>query len=448
MGQSERKPAELIDIKDASAFLAKNRAEKKQKDPPPKKQLDKPQNDDERLTQAMQIATYELLEGGPTMTPMLLAKLIRNIGYELTYNDVIGRIEDRGCAAPQHIVDHIQGHFVTMSQHVPQEYVSYFKDTRFIDRVIKIMLDTNLTNPIKDYFLHTIHVETTPLNYSPFDLLCDHIKDKHNVARPFLKRFLIGCIARVFEGHQNYTLLLQGRQGLGKSYFAEWLCSGLSEYFQEGLILPTDKDHKLRLTSNFLWAADEFEVPRGKTAANQMKAFLSIKSVKERRPYAENPVHLPRQCSIIGTTNNIGVLTDTTGERRYLFVNLERLARGYTQIPIDDLWLEVYGWYKARQSPFLTSTEAAQQAATNAEATLHDDLQEFFQTRLRRVAGQFLENRVVREALARHYDNRQEHNISRQFGLYQEYMDKYGFVRDTFRNQRGYVDAKLLGLTE
>ncbi len=92
----------------------------------------------------------------------------------------------------------------------------------------------------------------------------------------YLYRWLIGAVAKVFEQAQNMTLVLAGPQGIGKSTFARWLCSGLGDaYFLEMPIDPHDKDNDLRQMRSFIWEIAELDATTRKADMSALKSFIT-----------------------------------------------------------------------------------------------------------------------------------------------------------------------------
>jgi predicted P-loop ATPase len=81
---------------------------------------------------------------------------------------------------------------------------------------------------------------------------------------------------------------------------------------------------------------------RGKCAA-KTKAFLTTRIDNFRPSYGAIPVSQPRVGAVFGTSNNIDIIQDLDGDRRFYPVLLEK--------PIDIDWFEenrtlIYGYYK------------------------------------------------------------------------------------------------------
>ena len=77
-----------------------------------------------------------------------------------------------------------------------------------------------------------------------------------------LRRWLIGAVARVITT-QGAMLVLVGNQGIGKDYFAKWLCSPLPHLFLESGIDPDSKDNRLDAARRWIWCVSELAPPPG-----------------------------------------------------------------------------------------------------------------------------------------------------------------------------------------
>ena len=116
--------------------------------------------------------------------------------------------------------------------------------------------------------------------------------------------------------------LLIGRQGCGKSSFCRILLPPeLRDYYNDRINFKNETDLNLGLTSFALINIDEFD----KTTARQqvlLKYLLSTADVKFRPPYGKAYKQYRRYASFIGTTNLPKPLTDPTGSRRFVCVEI------------------------------------------------------------------------------------------------------------------------------
>jgi predicted P-loop ATPase len=230
--------------------------------------------------------------------------------------------------------------------------------------VIDEMALHNKYHPIKDY-LNSLtwdgknHIEN----------LASYFSDAYGMFPIWLRKWLIGAVAKVFEAEQNPMLVLDGRQGIGKSEFVRWLAKPLKDYYIEGPINPNDKDCEIRLISYWVWEVSELGVTTRKSDYEALKAFLSTRKVTVRKPYGRRDIKKDALASFIGTINNSsGIFSDPTGSRRFLVSKVEDLFWDYSKdLKPDDVWAEAMAAYKDGEVWKLTPDELQKSNAINTE---------------------------------------------------------------------------------
>lgn len=187
------------------------------------------------------------------------------------------------------------------------------------------------------------------------------------VIHAFLKRWLIGAVAKVDIHGQNITLTFAGKQGIGKSSVAAWLCSPMADYFNEGQLDPDGKETDRRLAKTWIWEIGELGATTRRADVNALKNKLTQSHVTFRIPYGHYDVTKPVLTSFIGTVNpdGRGFLVDKTGNRRFAVVDIESINFAYTAIDPRQVWAQAYALYRAREPWRLTAEETATQNAIN-----------------------------------------------------------------------------------
>ncbi len=217
-------------------------------------------------------------------------------------------------------------------------------------------------------------------------ILSAQFKDSHNpiiyadgtqrtVTHAFLLRWTIGAVSKVYAQTQNPMLVLDGPQGLGKSHFVSWLGSEIRSYTIESPIKPEDKDHDRFLVNRWIWEVAELGSTTRKADIEALKAFITKRDVTVRKQYDKHAITKPAMASFVGTINNeVGFLVDTTGNRRYLSVNLLSIDHDYTKIiPVSQLWAQAYEMWKADPDSYkLTQEEVEVRDAINSTYQLED----------------------------------------------------------------------------
>ena len=137
----------------------------------------------------------------------------------------------------------------------------------------------------------------------------------------------------------DYMLILYGDQGQGKSTFFRHLC-GKDEYYQDNLD-KFEGEKAFEKTEN-KWIVEAAELTfMSKSTTEQVKSFITARKDTIRFKYKKYSNDIYRQFVMLGTTNNVEFLTDKTGNRRFLIVNVKKENE-----PIKNL----FGDYKEVQS--------------------------------------------------------------------------------------------------
>ena len=189
----------------------------------------------------------------------------------------------------------------------------------------------------------------------------------------YLRRWLIGAVAKVFVQAQNLMFTLVGPQGSGKSSFARYLCTPLPKLHLESAINVSDKDTDVRLMTKWIWEVGELDATTRKADVSALKEFITREYVTVRKAYGRHDVRKPATASLIGTVNDSdGFLADSTGNRRFLVATVTALDFRFYQIDIDQVWAEAMALYQAGESWRLTPEEGAAQEQTNKQHEVGD----------------------------------------------------------------------------
>jgi predicted P-loop ATPase len=178
---------------------------------------------------------------------------------------------------------------------------------------------------------------------------------------------MLGAAGKVQNQDQNFMLVFDGPQDIGKSFLANWLCP-LPEYFIEGPIQPDGKDSYLRLIRHFIWEVGELQSTTRKADREALKNFITTIWVTVRKPFGRYDLKKPACASFIGTINESGsgFLDDRTGNRRFAVVNVKHIDWAYTNLDVHQLWAEVMDAYRRGDRGTLTLEQKREQARINA----------------------------------------------------------------------------------
>jgi predicted P-loop ATPase len=222
------------------------------------------------------------------------------------------------------------------------EFVNVMEDTYTSEAFIQRF------NPVRDYFTGLAwdgqpHIAN----------MAQYFNDKDGAFPLFVRRWLIGAVAKALSGAQNRMLVLNGTQGLGKGWWCKWLCKGIgSHYYVESSINPDDKDAMIRLASKFIWEVSELGATTRRADVESLKNFLTLEQITIRRPYGKYDMIKPALASFVGTINDQkGFLTDPTGNRRFMTVSLSSIAWDYyTDLDPNQVWAEAHAAFLAGET--------------------------------------------------------------------------------------------------
>ena len=142
----------------------------------------------------------------------------------------------------------------------------------------------------------------------------------------FLSIWLRSAVAHwlqmdTLHGNECVPTLIGG-QGCGKTTFLRrMLPQHLRQYYLDHLNLSNKFDKEMALTNNLLVNLDELDAIRPSQQA-ALKQTLSKSKVNGRTIYGCTQQDRPRYASFVATTNNRHPLSDVTGSRRYICIEI------------------------------------------------------------------------------------------------------------------------------
>ena len=147
---------------------------------------------------------------------------------------------------------------------------------------------------------------------------------------------------------------LIGSQGCGKTTFVRRLLPPqLRQYYLDHLNLSNKFDKEMALTNNLLVNLDELEAIRPSQHA-ALKQTLSKSKVNGRPIFGRAQEDRPRFASFVATTNNPHPLTDPTGSRRYICLEIPegQLIDNEGDINYEQLYAQVLHELREVKAPY------------------------------------------------------------------------------------------------
>lgn len=236
---------------------------------------------------------------------------------------------------------------------------------------------SNAFNPVKEW------IESTPwdgdqraANYLIDNLGAVGNGKEGDYVREATKLMLLGAVARVYyPGIKfDYVVILQGKQGIGKTAAVNKLCPDDSFFTSSLKSMGKDKEDSIDLQGYWLVELGELSALSASSLQN-VKNFITMKYDNYREPYEKDNTPHARKCIFIGTTNQDSYLRDKTGERRFLPVKclgaddkLFKQSRQYFQ----QVMAEAKSWLDDITSGL--DTEGKQREAIESSLRLSDDV--------------------------------------------------------------------------
>jgi len=170
--------------------------------------------------------------------------------------------------------------------------------------------------------------------------------------------FLRAALARAFDPgcKYDYMVVLQGRQGIGKSTLLRKLALR-DDFFADDIKNIGTKDAQELIQGRWIIEMAELAAFKG-ARLESLKSFITSQTDSYRVPYAKRPQQMPRRCVLAGTTNQHEYLEDPTGNRRFLPVICEGVRnRDVFANDTDEylrlVWAEALVDYRANPSKSL-----------------------------------------------------------------------------------------------
>jgi putative DNA primase/helicase len=173
-------------------------------------------------------------------------------------------------------------------------------------------------------------------------------------ARAVGRALLVAAIARAYQPGIKYDtmVVLEGPQGVGKSTLLMILGTpnGAPSFTAEGLPHSSEKDIVDAMRGRWIIEMCELDHME-RREVNELKAFLSRTTDRVRLAYRSDTQNFPRQCVLVGTTNESEYLRDATGNRRFLPVIIGQVDFAALDRDRDQLWAEAKSEWLVNQEP-------------------------------------------------------------------------------------------------
>ena len=241
-------------------------------------------------------------------------------------------------------------------------------------------------------YIHSYSVK----EYHPFTSYMDNLPDwdgtdrLENLARRVsgnplwmkgFRRWMLAMTAQWMQldhlhGNSVAPVLISRKQGRQKSTFCKLLLPAvLQRYYTDSIDLnaPTQMERKLSLFG--LVNLDEFDkIPPKKMPL--LKNLMQMAELNIRKAYQKSYASLPRMASFIATSNQKELLSDPSGSRRFLCIEVEEKI-DCSPIDHDQIYAQLKPCLSGGERYWFTSREEAEIMASNAKfykQTIEEDI--------------------------------------------------------------------------
>lgn len=206
-----------------------------------------------------------------------------------------------------------------------------------IHEVASVCARRKAFHPIRDY-LHSCEWDGIKRLDTWLSRYCGTVDNSYT--RFIGRKTLIAAVARVFEPgiKFDHVLVLEGIQGLGKSYMWNILAN---PWFTDAPLHIQDKSAIEVMRGKWIIELAEMDTLT-RYESQTIKGFLSRTEDRCRMAYERTTQNFPRQNIFVGSLNPelTGWLKDRTGNRRYWPVNVSRVEIDELKRVRDALWAE------------------------------------------------------------------------------------------------------------
>ena len=201
---------------------------------------------------------------------------------------------------------------------------------------------------------------------------------------------LTAAVARIYEPGIKFdnVLITQGPQSIGKSYLFNRLGG---QWYSDNLSVSDmrDKTGQELLQGSWILELSELTGMR-KAEVEAVKSFISRRVDEYRAAYGRHKETRPRQCIIVGSTNDdTGFLRDITGNRRFWPVKVtgqcDRHPWDLTDEDVLQIWAEAKVSYLLGEGMLLSREAEAQAFEAQRDAMEQDDRQGIVEEYLERL---------------------------------------------------------------
>jgi hypothetical protein len=274
-----------------------------------------------------------------------------------------------------------------LNDHYEGEIVAYFESEYGFSKIPTSLMHEAIATVARRRSFHPVKDYLTGLKWDRIERISYWLSEVFGCSEddPYVqmvgRKWLISAVKRIMEpgSKADYALILEGRQGVGKSKVAAALGG---QWFTDELGRLDTKDAAIQLSGKWIIELAELD-GFSRAEVSTVKAFISRKTDRYRPPYGRHAMDVPRQCVFIGSTNDSEYLKDATGGRRFWPVKTsdEPANMKWIEAARDQLWAEALHAHEKGEESWISDPEIlARASAEQAKRYDSDPWQESIET--------------------------------------------------------------------
>jgi len=226
-----------------------------------------------------------------------------------------------------------------------------------IDAALDLHAATHAFNEVQD-FLNGLTWDGTPRLDTLFIDVLGAEDTEYN--RVVTRKIFTAAVARAMNPGCKFDcmLILCGRQGWGKSTIINRMSCG---WLNDSIRTFEGKEASELLQGVWLVEIAELEAFR-QADVSRIKQFLSLQVDRYRAAYGRHAKEQPRSCVFFGSCNQMDILRDTTGNRRFWPIDIDIIPRKktvweLTEEDVRQIWAEAKARWVMGEKLYLTEEQ-------------------------------------------------------------------------------------------
>ena len=197
-------------------------------------------------------------------------------------------------------------------------------------------------NPLHEFFEQELY-EYNNDQWPNLQLLISSINTDTENADYFIITWLLSIVASAYGHKSELVLVFCGeKQGTGKTHWFRYLLPKPIRYLYAESKMDAGKDDEILMTGKLIINDDEYG-GKSKREEKRMKELTSKEFINVREPYGRVSTDLKRLAVFCGTSNEMQILSDPTGNRRIIPVHIIDIDHDlYNKCDKTQLWRELF----------------------------------------------------------------------------------------------------------